>query len=81
MVTKVTNLVNPRGTGLTPTTSNRVTNLSRTRLFIRTSLMHVVVYMATIHMSVPSYTRCTKCGKLKQLLEANNRLKILHHLN
>lgn len=43
--------------------------------------MHVVVYMAIIHMSVLSYPICAKCGKLKQFLEVNNHLKILRHLN
>lgn len=75
------NLVSPRGTSLTQTTSNRVANPSITRLFQRISLMHVLVYMAIIHMSSHSYPRCTKCGKLKQLLKVRNHLRILHHLN
>ena len=43
--------------------------------------MHVVVYMAIIHMRILSYPICDKCGKLKKLSEANNRLRILRHLN
>jgi len=80
-VTKVTNIVNPRGTSLTPTTRNMEANPSITRLFVRTSLVHFVVCMATIHMSVPSYPRCAKSGKLKKLLEVSNHLRILCHLN
>lgn len=43
--------------------------------------MHVVVYMATTHMSDPFYPRCANYGKLKQILDVNNHLRILRHLN
>ena len=69
----------------TPTTNNKETSPGRTRPFIWTCPVHVVVYMAIIIMSVPSYPRCTKCGKPKQLLEVNcpcsSRLRIFRHLN
>lgn len=84
-VTKVINLMNPRGTSLIPKTTNTATNRSRTRIFVQTSLVHGVVYMAIILVSVPSNPRCAKCGKPKQLLEVNhpykNNLRIMHHLN
>jgi len=80
-VIKVTKLANPRGTSLTQTTNNREVSPSRKRLFVLKILVNVVVYMAVIHMSVLSYPKCTKFGKLKKILEVNNHLRILRHLN